>query len=531
MDNSDWLWWRDGVIYQVYPRSFQDSGNDGLGDLRGIISRLDYLQELGVSAIWLSPFYPSPDKDFGYDIADHSAVDPRFGTLQDFNELVDQSHARGIRLILDLVLNHTSDQHPWFMESRASRDNPRRDWYIWREKPNNWISYFGGKAWKFDPLTGEYFLHLFTQDQPDLNWRNLAVRQAQLDVVRCWLERGVDGFRLDVFNTYFKDAELRNNPAKFGISTVLTQVQKYNLDQPEMLPLLAEFRSILDTYPQRYSVGETEHATAQKAAAYCGTDRLHAAFSFELVGFGGLGVRWNPRWIMERFQERERAFTKSALWPTTVTGNHDVKRPATRFSRREDDAMAKIAMFLLLTLRGTPFLYYGDEIGMRDLVLSRDEIMDPVGKAYWPFMKGRDGCRSPMQWDNSPQAGFSRAQPWLMVHPNYTLRNVAAQRQDPLSILNLTKNLIALRKHIPALLQGAMVFSKIGLPRILVYERALPNQRLLCLCNFHKKPLKLEIGSLGNFNQLLLSTHPERQTLSFPILELQPFEACLLLEV
>ncbi len=256
MIDSNWLWWRDGVIYQVYPRSFQDTDGDGLGDFRGITSRLDYLQELGVSAIWLSPFYPSPDKDFGYDIADHCKVDPRFGNMGDFNELVRQSHDRGIRVILDLVLNHTSDQHPWFIESRSSRDNPRHDWYIWREKPNNWISYFGGKAWKFDPVTGQYFLHLFTADQPDLNWRNPDVRQAQLDVVRCWLESGVDGFRLDVFNTYFKDAEFRDNPVKFGISTVLTQEQKYSLDQPEMFPLLAELRSILNAYPECYSVGK-----------------------------------------------------------------------------------------------------------------------------------------------------------------------------------------------------------------------------------------------------------------------------------
>ncbi len=530
MNNPAWLWWRDGVVYQVYPRSFQDSNGDGLGDLPGITSRLDYFQELGVSAIWLSPFYPSPDKDFGYDIADHCAVDPRYGTMHDFDDLVRQFHGRGIRLILDLVLNHTSDQHPWFRESQSSCQNPRRDWYIWRKKPNNWVSYFGGKAWKYDPLTGEYFLHLFTQDQPDLNWRNPEVRQAQLDVVRFWLERGVDGFRLDVFNTYFKDAHLRDNPARFGIQTVLTQVQKYSLDQPEMIPLLAEFRSILDAYPERYAVGETEHANAQKAASYCGSDRLHAAFSFELVGFGGLGVRWKPAWVVKRFQERERAFSQAGLWPTTVTGNHDVKRPATRFSRSEDDAVAKLAMFLLLTLRGTPFIYYGDEIGMRDLVLRKDQVMDPVGKAYWPFMKGRDGCRSPMQWDDSPQAGFSNEQPWLMIHPNYGRRNVAALRQYPGSILNLTKTLIALRKQVPGLLQGSLVFSEIGLPQALVYLREIPGERILCLCNFYKQPLKLDTRPLGNFNRLLLSTHLERRSLEFPELVLQPFEACILAE-
>ncbi len=252
---EDFIWWRDGVVYQIYPRSFADSNNDGIGDLPGILGRLDYLQSLGIDAIWLSPFYPSPDKDFGYDVSDFTAVDPRFGTLEDFAALVEGAHQRGIRVVLDLVLNHTSDQHAWFEESRRSKDSPRRDWYIWRDKPNNWQASFGGSAWEFDPPTGQYYLHSFTKEQPDLNWRNPQVRQAILDVFRFWLERGVDGFRLDVFNAYFKDAAFRDNPAKFGLRGFDRQQHLYDMDQPEMTPLLNEVRRLLDEYPERYAVG------------------------------------------------------------------------------------------------------------------------------------------------------------------------------------------------------------------------------------------------------------------------------------
>lgn len=500
---NDFLWRRDGVIYQIYPRSFADSDGDGLGDLPGIISRLDYLADLGIDAVWLSPVYPSPDKDFGYDVSDYCDIDPRFGTLADFDRLVAEAHRRGIRVILDMVMNHTSDQHAWFKESRSSRNNPKRDWYIWRPPsisphfrkkwgeskrgvgvPNNWQASFGGKAWEYDPLTGQYYLHLFTKEQPDVNWRNPEVRKAQLEAFRFWMERGVDGFRLDVFNAYFKHPDFPDNPPKFGLRGFDRQRHIYDVDQPEMMPLLNELRALLDidTYPERYAVGETYLATPQKTVSYCGPDKLHAAFSFDFTS-AELIYPWNPRWIMDQIARREEMFNAAGIWPTTVMSNHDLPRAASRYAKGEEDARAKIAMTLLLTLRGTPFLYYGEEIGMRDIRLRRSEILDPPGKRYWPIYKGRDGCRSPMQWDDSAYAGFSTARPWLPVNSNYIHRNVLAQRADSDSIFNFTKKLLALRKEIPALRRGD--FTPLETPRgILAYLRRMEEQSVLVMANF-----------------------------------------------
>ena len=480
---QDFIWWRDGVVYQIYPRSFADSNNDGIGDLPGILGRLDYLQSLGIDAIWLSPFYPSPDKDFGYDVSDFTAVDPRFGTLDDFDALVAATHQSGIRVVLDLVLNHTSDQHAWFQESRRSKDSPRRDWYIWRDQPNNWQAAFGGSAWEFDPPTGQYYLHSFTKEQPDLNWRNPQLRQAMLNVFRFWLERGVDGFRLDVFNAYFKDAGFRNNPAKLGLRSFDRQHHLYDMDQPEMTPLLNEVRRLLDEYPERYAVGETYLATPEKIIAYCGPDKLHAAFSFDFTS-SNLVFPWQAAWVRQKILAREARFNAAQVWPTTVMGNHDLPRPASRYCRGEDDSQAFNAMALLLTLPGTPFLYYGDEIGMRDISLKRNEILDPPGKKYWPVYKGRDGCRSPMQWDASVNAGFSTARPWLPLHPNYTQRNVLTQSQDPQSLYQFTQKLLALRKSHPALCRGELAFLS-GVPSsVLAFVRQTPEQSILVALNF-----------------------------------------------
>ncbi len=500
---NDFLWWRDGVIYQIYPRSFADSDGDGLGDLPGIISHLDYLADLGVDALWLSPIYPSPDKDFGYDVSDYCDIDPRFGSLADFDRLVAEAHRRGIRVILDMVMNHSSDQHAWFKESRSSRGNPKRNWYIWKDPapsifplfrrrrgeskkgagvPNNWQASFGGKAWEYDSLTGQYYLHLFTKEQPDVNWRNPEVHKAQLDVFRFWMERGVDGFRLDVFNACFKHPDLPNNPSKFGLRGFDRQRHIYDIDQPEMIPLLNELRALLDTYPERYAVGETYLATPQKAVSYCGPEKLHAAFSFDFT-WTELIYPWNPRWIVQQITRREETFNAAGIWPTTVMSNHDLPRAAGRYARGEDDAQAKIAMALLLTLRGTPFLYYGEEIGMRDIHLRRNEIMDPPGKHYWPIYKGRDGCRSPMQWNDTTYAGFSATEPWLPVNSNYVHRNVLAQRADPDSIFNFTKKLLALRKEIPALRRGDLV--PLETPRgVLAYLRQAEEQSVLVVMNF-----------------------------------------------
>lgn len=487
---ADYLWWRDGVIYQVYPRSFADSNADGLGDLPGLISKLDYLADLGVDAIWLSPPYPSPDADFGYDVSDHCAIDPRFGTMQDFEQLVSQAHQRGLHIILDLVLNHTSDQHTWFKESRSSKDNPKRDWYLWREKPNNWQAVFGGRGWKKDPLTGQYYYHMFLAEQPDLNWRNPQVRQAQLDVVRFWLKKGVDGFRLDVFNLYFKDATFKNNPWKPGLRGFDRQDHLHDTDQPEMLPLLAELRQLLDKYPQTYAVGETFMSNPRKTAGYVSDQLLHAAFSFDFTS-GAIIFPWNPGWLLRRILEREMNF-QGQRWPTTVMGNHDTPRAASRYSHGKDDTQARLAIALLLTLRGTPFLYYGEEIGMRQLRLRRDQIMDPPGKRFWPIFPTRDGCRGPMQWDGTLFAGFSSGEPWLPVHPDYIERNVARQRSDPGSLWNFTRSLISLRKNVPALRHGDFSPLKTG-PRVMAYTRQFQGQTVLVLLNFSGRQQKVQL--------------------------------------
>ncbi len=499
---KDFLWWRDGVIYQIYPRSFADSNGDGLGDLGGILSHLDYLADLGIDAIWLSPFYPTPDKDFGYDISEYTDVDPRFGSLEEFDRLMAEAHRRGIRIILDLVLNHTSDKHPWFVDSRSSLDNPKRDWYIWRDHPNNWQASFGGKAWEYDPQTGQYYLHLFTREQPDVNWRNPDVRKAQLDVFRFWLGHGVDGFRLDVFNAYFKHPDLLNNPPKFGLRGFDRQHHLYDIDQPEMMPFLKEMRQLLDSFPERYAVGETYFASPEKTVSYCGPDRLHAAFSFDFTSTN-LIYPWNPDWIMERVIRREEIFNTGDVWPTTVMSNHDLPRAASRYARGEHDDRAFQAMALLLTLRGTPFIYYGEEIGMRNIHLRREEILDPPGKKYWPIYKGRDRCRSPMQWNDSNFAGFSSHSPWLPVHPDYLSRNVSAQQADPNSLFHFTKKVLALRKEIPALCRGDFVPLQAS-SRMLAYLRRSKEQTVLVAMNFSEWNTKFPVP--GERWQMLLTT-------------------------
>jgi alpha-glucosidase len=529
----DYLWWRDGVIYQVYPRSFYDSDGDGLGDLPGITQKLDYIANLGVDAIWLSPFYPTPDKDFGYDISDYCDVDPRFGSLADFDDLLQAAHARGLKVVLDLVLNHTSDQHPWFQQSRSSRDHPKRDWYLWRDPkpngkpPNNWPSVFGGSGWELDPHTGQYFLHLFVKEQADVNWRNPELRQAMLDVVCFWLGRGADGFRLDVFNAYFKDAQFKDNPSL----PIVGMKHIYDIDQPEMFPLLKELRQILDAHPGSYAVGETFLPSPQKAAMYAGEDKLHASFSFEFTGTMGFGsARLTPKSIMEHINRREQAFAAAGAWPTTVMGNHDVPRPASRYSRTENDAMPRLAMALLLTLRGTPYLYYGDEIGMRELKLRRDQILDPVGKAFWPIIKGRDGCRTPMQWDDSPQAGFSSTQPWLAVHENYPTRNVAAQAQDPASIYNLTRDLLHLRKCSPALQRGDMAFIHSGAKSVLAFTRTIGAESVLVLLNLSARAAQTTaLTALGSEWRVLYASPSQPELDEDAGFRLQPYQVCVLI--
>jgi alpha-glucosidase len=533
MDSSK-LWWRDGVIYQIYPRSFADSNGDGIGDLAGILGKLDYLEELGVDAIWLSPIYPSPDVDFGYDVSDYLNVAERFGTLADFDRLVAEAHRRGIRVVLDMVMNHTSDQHPWFQESRRSLDNPYRDYYFWRSPkpgnrpPNNWQSVFGEEGWRTDPVTGEMYFHMFYREQPDLNWRNPAVRQAMLDVFRFWLERGVDGFRLDVFNCFFKDAGLRDNPTTwFGLRAFERQQHLHDIDQPEMIPLLNELRALLDSYGERYAVGETFLASAEKAAGYCGPERLHGAFNFEL-----LASHFGARGMIRAIQRWERALP-AETWPTWVLNNHDTIRSATRYGGGENDDRLKLAAMLLLTQRGTPFLYYGEEIGMRDISVAYKDIQDRIGKKYWPIHRGRDGCRAPMQWNAEPNAGFSPAgvKTWLPPHPDYPTRNLEAQRADPHSLWHFYRKLIALRRNSPALREGMNIPLVFDTYFILAYLRQTTEETVLVALNFSSRRKRLVLGrqlSNAHWEYLLSSKREEVPIVKNGLVELQPYEALLM---
>lgn len=507
---DEFVWWRDGVIYQIYPRSFMDSNHDGIGDLPGILSRLDYLTSLGVDAIWLSPIYPSPDVDFGYDVSNYMDIDPKYGNMEDFEGLVSEAHKRNIRIILDLVFNHTSNQHPWFVRSRSSRDDPYRDWYIWRpakengKLPNNWQSIFGGSGWEFDPKTNEYYFHMFAKEQPDLNWRNPDVRKAILDVFRFWLDKGVDGFRLDVFNGYFKDADLKDNPPALGIRGFDRQKHVYDCDQPEMFPLLQEIRELLDQYGERYAVGETFLSTPEKAVSYTGSDLLHAAFNFEL-----LNQPWNARRITKAIQKWEN-LNQTEHWPNHVLNNHDQPRTGTRYHFK-DDRLLKTAAMMMFTLRGTPFLYYGEEIGMRDIHLSRSEILDPPGRKFWPFYIGRDGCRGPMQWSKDLFAGFSDSKPWLPLNPDHPDRNVEHQQKDPDSLLNFYKQLIHLRRSMPILQHGSMRLLTSFPGQILVYLREVEGTRVLILLNFQLKLLNCKLPDEINLKnaRLLINSIPE----------------------
>lgn len=532
--NQDYLWWRDGVVYQIYPRSFMDSNGDGVGDLKGIASKLDYLAGLGVAAIWLSPIYPSPDVDFGYDVSDYTAIDPRYGSMEDFDHLVKEAHQRGIRVILDLVLNHTSDQHPWFLESKKSRENPYRDWYLWRDPqpngkpPNNWQSIFGGPGWQYDPVTGQSYFHMFCKEQPDVNWRNPDTRKAMLKVFRFWLERGVDGFRLDVFNAYFKTADLKDNPTHlFGLRAFERQRHVNDIDQPEMLPLLKDIRQMLDEYPERYAVGETFLATPRMAAHYCGVDQLHAAFNFSF-----LHSRWNARQFLNNIQDWENILGDRAT-PNYVLNNHDVTRSATRYGIGENDERLKVAAGMLLTLRGTPFIYYGEEIGMRDVQLARSQIMDPVGKRYWPIIKGRDGCRGPMQWDASQYAGFSTAKPWLPIHTDHTQRNVVGQDGEASSLLNFYRKLIHLRREVSALHAGMFTSITFDPHYVLGYLRQTADQTVLVALNFGLRPHGLVLGqelARAKWKLLLSNKRDELQPMRDRVLPLDREEVCILIQ-
>ena len=554
-------WWKEAVFYQIYPRSFMDSNNDGIGDLKGIIARLDYLNDgtensLGIDAIWLSPFFVGPEHDFGYDVADYCDVDPRFGSLKDFALLVAEAHRRNIKVILDLVVNHTSNEHPWFKESRSSLDNPKRNWYIWhqgthsgKKPPNNWRNNFFGSAWSKDELTGQYYLHSFLKEQPDLNWANPAVEEAVLGVMRFWLERGADGFRLDVPHVYCKDKKLRNNPpfyhrqgaarkVKFSdrlfFSNLMTifalpelQQKVYNQHQPGTHRVLKNFRRLLDSYPAKTSIGEIVADNPNVVASYYGEDNneLHMNFYFEL-----LHCRFKAPAFKHLIDGWEKTLGPNR-WPAYTLSNHDVKRALSRYNAHgQGYQRARLLMLMLLSLRGTPFIYYGEEIGMAEVSLTKHELKDPVGRKWYPFYPGRDGCRTPMQWNRELYSGFSKTRPWLPPGPGYKKYNAETEAQNPASLLNLTRRLIGIRKNLSALKRGRYVPLSENVPACcFAYLRETKEEKLLVALNFSNKQTRLALGGFSEKPVLLLSTdHRRTPGLSDALLVLGPWEGCLL---
>ncbi len=490
-------WWREGVVYQIYPRSFTDTDGDGVGDLAGIIRRLDYLVELGVDAIWLSPIYPSPGLDVGYDVSDHTTVDPLFGTDADLDHLVGEAHRRGLRVILDLVMNHTSDRHAWFQASRASRDGPYADWYLWRDPlgfdpegrplpPNNWLSWFGGSAWQWDEPRRQFYMHTFLVEQPELNWRNPAVEAAQFEMVRGWLDRGIDGFRLDVFNAFLKHPDLLANPERDGTSLWDRQQHLYDRDQPDFPDLIERFRSIVDEVPGRMSVGELFASEAERAVALT-TDR-HTVFDWGL-----LAAPWSAAAYGAAIEGREAMFGDSR-WLANVLSNHDQSRHASRLAASaatsDTDGIARAAAVVLLAIRGTPFLYYGEELGLLDVPIPHDEIIDPPARRVDPDFTwwNRDQCRSPMPWTAEFGHGFSRSRPWLRFADDAATRNVAAQADDPGSVLATYRRLLALRRQSEALRTGTNRPVDSGDPDVLAWFREVPTERLLVVVNFADGP-------------------------------------------
>ena len=519
-------WWQREVIYQIYPRSFQDTNGDGVGDLDGIRRRLDYLAWLGVDGLWVSPIYPSPMADFGYDVADYCDIDPLFGTLADFDRLVAEAHARGLKVILDFVPNHTSDRHPWFLESRSSRESLKRDWYIWRDPkpdgspPNNWLSEFGGPAWTFDLATSQYYYHAYLEEQPDLNWRNPEVQAAMLEVLRFWLDRGVDGFRVDAIHHLFEDEQLRDNPPnpdwREGMSPARRVIRAHTMDQPEVHDAIAAMRRVSDEYPDRVMIGEA-YLPIDRLMAYYGVDLtgFHLPFNFHL-----LSTPWQPVAIAALIEAYEAALPEGG-WPNWVLGNHDRSRVASRIGPDQ----ARVAAMLLLTLRGTPTLYQGEEIGMTDVPIPPERVQDLWERNVPGLGLGRDPARTPMPWDGSLGAGFTTGEPWLPLGADHCTVNVAAQVDDPRSMLSLYRALLTLRRAESALSMGAYVPVQ-ATEVVLAYERRHEDRRLLVALNMSNEHEGLPIAPGA---AVLLSTYLDRagQDATMP-LRLRPNEGVIL---
>jgi len=555
-------WWQRAIFYQIYPRSFMDSSGNGLGDFPGMTSRLDYLEELGVDAVWLSPHYPSPFYDCGYDISNYRSVDPVYGTMDDFMHFLDEIHAREMHLVIDLVLNHTSEQHPWFIESRSSRENPRRDWYVWHDghagsPPNNWVSNFGGSAWEFDPLTEQYYYHHFFKQQPDLNWRNPEVKQAMWDRVRFWLDLGVDGFRLDAIGAIYEDPQLKDHTCPLTQEQIYrlsrdarrpqdhAEVTKYTdwllenqLDQPEIHELMKELRSICDEYEERVLIGESEEISYYGS----GEDELDLVFNFPLMKTD----RISPEWVRNNQQQRLSALPPNA-WPCNTFNNHDTPRSYNRYGDgKHDHELARLHLALLMTLRGTPFLYYGEEIGMRNLILEDiSQFKDKLGVWFYNLevellgnpprvaienaaSTSRDQCRTPMQWANLPGAGFTKSKinTWLPVNPNYANGvNVNDQERDPNSLLNFYQEMIQLRKRTPALVHGSYIPIHENANRYLAFMREADDQKCLVVLNMSEFELEISIDFKTESSSLVFSSHkPNEYALNISQLKLSPFE-------
>ncbi|TMM54158.1 alpha-amylase family glycosyl hydrolase [Sulfitobacter sabulilitoris] len=529
-------WWRGAVIYQIYPRSFQDSNGDGIGDLRGIVERMDYIAALGVDAIWVSPFFTSPMKDFGYDVSDYCDVDPMFGTLADFDAVLAAAHARGIKVMVDLVLSHTSDQHPWFIQSRASRDNPRADWYVWADPrpdgtaPNNWLSIFGGTAWHWDARREQYYLHNFLTSQPDLNFHNEEVQIALLQVTRFWLDRGVDGFRLDTINFYYADRDLRDNPAlpaEARNAKLAPSVNPYNYqdhihskNRPETLGFLRRFRALLDEYPAAAAVGEV--GDAQRGLRLLGdytsgSDMVHMCYAFEFLAQEPLSATR----VAEVFDELGRVARRG--WPAWAFSNHDVTRHASRWSLTP--AAQRLYATLLMCLPGTACLYQGEELGLPEADVAFEDIQDPYGVEFWPEYKGRDGCRTPMVWEGEDyNGGFTDGHPWLPVSHDHLNRSVSMQEAEPGAILHHYRRAIAFRRAHPALRKGDHdgVFAY---GDVLHFTRTHQGETLFCAFNLSDTPSVhgLPAGRWDTIGQDIGCANPSPDGR----LHLGPWQACI----
>nr|WP_321251125.1 alpha-glucosidase [uncultured Ruegeria sp.] len=530
-------WWRGGVIYQIYPRSFQDSNGDGIGDLKGITRRLDYIASLGVDAIWISPFFKSPMKDFGYDVSDYRDVDPMFGSLQDFRELLDQAHSKGLKVMIDLVLSHTSDQHPWFIESRASRENPKSDWYVWADPrpdgtpPNNWLSIFGGSAWQWDPRRLQYYLHNFLTSQPDLNFHNAHVQDALLDVARFWLEMGVDGFRLDTINFYFHDKQLRDNPAlpiEERNASIAPAVNPYNhqnhlysKSRPENIAFLERLRALTDEYDGRACLGEVGDAQRglEIMGEYTSGDkRMHMCYAFEFLEKRALSADYAKQ-VFDQLQAKA-----GDAWPCWAFSNHDVPRHASRWGL--DDAAIRQHAVLMMCLRGSACLYQGEELGLQEADVPFEKLQDPYGIEFWPEFKGRDGCRTPMVWTAQDEhSGFSTGEPWLPVSTMQSERAVDRLEVDDQSMLHHYRRAIALRHAHPALASGTQSEMKQVGPSVTFY-REDASETVYCAFNLGTEARQIDLpeGNWRVIGQDLGGVDGER------VVMLQPSHFCLMVK-